>query len=107
MTLHSTTESGESLVSIGHRDGPGVPSSAAVSATVSVTCSVDARTHQVREIDIVPAARQGRYPTLCGETITAASMAEPDVRRCPRCSELRDDDVAPRPSGLLRRLVGR
>ena len=103
MTLHSTTEPGEKVVSIGHRDHPGVPSA----ATVPVTCSVDARTHEVREIDIVPAARQGRYPTLCGETITAASMAEPDVRRCPRCTELRDDDVAPRPSGLLRRLVGR
>ena len=103
MTLHSTTKSGERVVSIGHRDHPGVPPA----ATVSVTCSVDARTHEVREVDIVPAARQGRYPTLCGETITAASMAEPDVHRCPRCTQLRDDDVAPRPSGLLRRLVGR
>ena len=75
--------------------------------TVSVTCAVSARTHEVREDDLVPAARAGRFPTLCGETIMAASMAEPDERRCPRCAELVDDGVAERPAGLLRRLVGR
>ena len=55
---------------------------------------------------MVPAARGGRYPTLCGQTIVAASMAEPADRRCPRCAELRHDDAAPRPAGLLRRLLG-
>ena len=102
MTLHNT-EPGESVVTIGHHDHSNRPSA----STVSVTCSVDTRTHEVREVDIVPAAAQGRYPTLCGQMITAASMAEPDLRRCPRCSELRDRDVPARPAGLLRRLVGR
>jgi hypothetical protein len=102
MTLHST-EPGESVLTIGHRDNSSKPSA----STVSVTCSVDTRTHEVREVDIVPAARQGRYPTLCGQTITAASMAEPDLRPCPRCSELRDHDAPTRRAGLLRRLVGR
>ena len=64
--------------------------------TVSVTCAVSAKTHEVREDDLVPAARAGRFPTLCGETIMAASMAEPDERRCPRCIELLGDDVAAR-----------
>jgi hypothetical protein len=34
-------------------------------------------------------------------------MAEPGVRRCPDCAELREDDVPRRPVGLLRRIVGR
>ena len=75
--------------------------------TVSVTCVVDMRIHEVRELDIAPAARQGRYPALCGQVITAASMAEPGVRRCPQCAELREDEVPRRPVGLLRRIVGR
>ena len=75
--------------------------------TVSVTCAVSAKTHEVREDDLVPAARAGRFPTLCGETIMAASMAEPDERRCPRCTELLGDDMAQRRAGLLRRMVGR
>jgi len=77
------------------------------SSTVSVTAVGDLRTHEVREIDVVPAARGGRYPTLCGQTIAAASMAEPADRRCPLCAELRTDETAPRPAGLLRRLIGR
>ena len=76
------------------------------SSTVSVTAAVDMRTHEVREIDVVPAARGGRYPTLCGQTITAASMAEPARRRCARCAELSDDEDVPRPAGRLRRLIG-
>ncbi|MDT7580777.1 MAG: hypothetical protein QOK35_2041 [Pseudonocardiales bacterium] len=76
------------------------------SSTVSVTAVGDLWTHEVREIDVVPAARGGRYPTLCGQTIAAASMAEPADRRCHRCAELRHDVAAPRPAGLLRRLLG-
>ena len=90
----------EGVVSLGHRDNPST-------TTVSVTAVGDRRAHEVREIDLVPAARWGRYPTLCGQTIAAASMAEPADRRCVQCDELRDDEVAPRPAGLLRRLVGR
>jgi hypothetical protein len=75
--------------------------------TVSVTCVFDRRIHEVRELDIAPAARHGRYPALCGQVITAASMAEPGVRRCSECVELREDDVPRRPVGLLRRIVGR
>ena len=81
--------------------------SGTASATVSVTSVGDMRTHEVREADFVPGARGGRYPTLCGQTIAAASMAEPTRRRCPRCVEQADAESEPRPAGLLRRLVGR
>jgi hypothetical protein len=88
-------------MSLDHRDIP-----APFTPTVSVTAIGDRRAHEVREIDLVPAARWGRYPTLCGQTITAASMAEPPRRACPLCTELRAESPAPRPVGLFRRLVG-
>lgn len=89
-------------MSVEHHDSPSPTAS-----TVTVTAVGDMRAHEVREIDVVPAARWGRYPTLCGQTITAASMAEPACRRCVRCDELRGVPAAPRPVGLLRRLVRR
>ena len=100
MTTDSS-EIKEGGVSIEHRND------SSTSPTVAVTSVGDLRTHDVREIDVVPAARLGRYPTLCGEMIAAASMAEPANRRCPRCAELREHDVEERPQGFLRRLVGR
>jgi hypothetical protein len=101
MTLHSS-EPREGVVCSVHRDNPSTTTS-----TVSVTAVGERRTHEVREIDLVPAAQRGRYPTLCGQTIMAASMAEPAHRRCARCDELREAAEAPRPAGLLRRLVRR
>jgi hypothetical protein len=101
MALHSS-EPGEGVVSLGHRDNPSTTTS-----TVSVTSVGDRRAHEVREIDLVPAVRWGNFPTLCGQTIMAASMAESASRRCVKCDELREDVEAPRPAGLLRRLVGR
>ena len=101
MALHSS-DSREDVVSLEHRDTPST-----TTATVSVTAVGDRRTHEVREIDLVPAARWGCYPTLCGQTIMAASMAEPAHRRCVQCDELREETETPRPAGLLRRLVGR
>ena len=89
-------------MTLGQRDNPSIATS-----TVSVACVSDKRIHEVRELDIAPAARQGRYPALCGQMITAASMAEPGRRRCPDCVALRGDDAPRRPSGLLRRLAGR
>lgn len=102
MALHQSASPWEDGVTLGQRDY-----SSTTSSTVSVTAVGDLRTHEVLEIDIVPGARGGRYPTLCGQTIAAASMAEPTRRRCPRCAELAPDVAVPRPAGLLRRLVGR
>jgi hypothetical protein len=90
----------EGAVTLGQRDNPSTATS-----TVSVACVSDKRIHEVRELDIAPAARQGRYPALCGQMIVAASMAEPGNRRCPECAGLRDDEVPRRPAGLLRRLL--
>ena len=87
-------------MTLGQRDNPST-----VTSTVSVACVSDMCIHEVRELDIAPAVRQGRYAALCGQMITAASMAEPGNRRCPACAELRDDDVPRRPAGLLRRLL--
>ena len=89
-------------MTLDQRDNPSI-----VTPTVSVACVSDMRLHEVREMDIAPAARQGRYPALCGLVITAASMIEPGNRRCPDCASLRGVEAPRRPSGLLRRLVGR
>ena len=89
-------------MSLGQRD-----CSTTTAQTVSVTSAGDMRTHEVSEADVVAGARGGRYPTLCGQTIATASMAEPTRRRCPRCAELALGVAEPRPTGLLRRLVGR
>ena len=111
MTLHAHVAEGtmaghfelrESVVTLDQRDN-----SSPIMSTVSVTCVSDMRIHEVREIDIAPGARQGRYPALCGQMVTAASMAEPGRRRCPECVTLRGDDGPRRPAGLLRRLSGR
>jgi len=96
MALHNS-ERREDVVSLDDREPPSTTTS-----TVSVTAFGDRRAHEVREIDLVPAANGGRYPTLCGQTITAAAMAEPACRRCTRCDELRGDPEMPRPTGLLR-----
>lgn len=111
MTLHARATAGtmtrdfeprESVVTLDQRDN-----SSTAPSTVSVTCVSDMQIHEVRELDIAPAARHGRYPALCGQVITAASMAEPGHRRCPECATLRGVDVPRRPAGLLRRLVSR
>ncbi len=96
---------GEPRVSLA--DGDGDAAASAPRSTVSITCAVDACTHEVREADLAPGAGRGRFPALCGQTVVAASMTEPDARRCPRCSVLRADEPDRRRVGLLRRITGR
>ena len=86
----------ESVVTLDQRDD-----SAPATSTVSVTCVSDMRIHEVRELDIAPAARQGRYPALCGQMITAASMAEPGRRRCPDCVALHERFIGMSQAAIL------
>jgi hypothetical protein len=106
MALRSS-EFKEGVVTVGYRDRLSSGTPGLSSTSVSVTCAADLHVHEVREVDLAPAARGGYFPTLCGQTITAASMAEPGRRRCPRCVELRGGGTVRRPTGLLRRLVAR
>jgi hypothetical protein len=56
--------------------------------TVTITCTVDGRAHDVPDVQIAgpQADRQGRYVAVCGHVVTAASMIEPEGTRCPLCA---------------------
>jgi hypothetical protein len=56
-------------------------------ATVTITCAVDGRAHDVPDVQIAgPQAGLGRYVAVCGHVVTAASMIEPEGARCPLCA---------------------
>lgn len=86
-------------------------------ATTPLTCAEDGRSHQVSDEQMVVGrhAGNGRYVTLCGNTVTAMPLLAPDGPACAGCA------VATTPSsrsarlgvlgrhrrpGLLRRLLG-
>jgi hypothetical protein len=56
--------------------------------TVTITCIVDGRAHDVPDVQIAgpQADRQGRYVAVCGHVVTAASMIEPEGAPCPLCA---------------------
>ncbi|GEL18315.1 hypothetical protein [Pseudonocardia asaccharolytica] len=56
--------------------------------TVSVTCCIDDRSHEVLDTELVVGS--GYYRALCGHVITAASMTSPDGVPCSECSQLRE-----------------
>jgi hypothetical protein len=55
-----------------------------------VTCIADGRVHHVPDVEFTTEMdrHDGRYQALCGHRVTAASMAEPDGRPCPLCTEV-------------------
>lgn len=72
--------------------------------TVSVTCILDDRAHQVLDTELAAglAVPTGRYRALCGHTVSAAPMVTPDGQPCPSCAELREHPSRRRRSRLLR-----
>jgi hypothetical protein len=56
--------------------------------TVTITCIVDGRAHEVPDVQIAgpQADRRGRYVAVCGHVVTAASMIEPEGAPCPLCA---------------------
>jgi hypothetical protein len=56
--------------------------------TVTITCIVDGRAHDVPDVQIAgpQADRRGRYVAVCGHVVTAASMIEPEGAPCPLCA---------------------
>jgi hypothetical protein len=70
-------------------DSPSTAARAA-STTISITCLNDGLAHDVPDAQLAaPAAdRAGCYIAVCGHVVTAASMVEPDGKRCPLCAEV-------------------
>jgi hypothetical protein len=56
--------------------------------TVTITCIVDGRAHDVPDVQIAgpQSDRRGRYVAVCGHVVTAASMIEPEGAPCPLCA---------------------
>lgn len=56
--------------------------------TITITCAVDGRAHDVPDVEIAgpQADGRGRYVAVCGHVVTAASMIEPDGAPCPLCA---------------------
>jgi len=54
-------------------------------STVAVVCAMDSLTHEVFDQDLA-GVTTGRYRALCGVTIAAAPMSEPEVERCGACA---------------------
>jgi len=76
--------------------------------TVTVTCCIDDRAHEVREADLAVALTRsdGYYQALCGHVVTAAPMVMPDGRPCHPCAVVQDRDVISRRHSLLQRALG-
>lgn len=71
-------------------DATAAPPVRAPSTTISITCLTDGLAHDVPDAQLAaPAAdRAGCYIAVCGHVVTAASMVEPDGKRCPLCAEV-------------------
>jgi hypothetical protein len=58
--------------------------------TITVTCSIDSRAHEVPDAELAAAARRsnGHYQALCGHVVAAAPMVEPDGQPCLLCTAI-------------------
>src|SRR5690606_20290062 len=76
--------------------------------TVTVTCSLDSRAHDVPDAELAAAAPRsdGHYQAPRGHMVAGAPMVEPDRQPCLRCPAIRDRTPTTRPRArrrLLRR----
>jgi hypothetical protein len=75
--------------------------------TITVTCSIDSRAHEVPDTEIAASARRsdGHYQALCGHMIAAAPMVEPDGQPCLLCTAIIERTNATR-RGARQRILG-
>jgi hypothetical protein len=69
---------------------PRSPAARAASTTISITCLNDGLAHDVPDAQLAAAATGpgGNYIAVCGHVVTAASLVEPDGKRCSLCAEV-------------------
>jgi hypothetical protein len=72
--------------------------------TITVTCSIDSRAHEVPDAELAAAARRtdGHYQALCGHMVAAAPMVEPDGQPCLLCTAILERTEATRRAARLR-----
>jgi hypothetical protein len=75
--------------------------------TITVTCSIDSRSHEVPDAELAASARQsdGHYQALCGHMVAAAPMVEPDGPPCLLCTAILERTYATR-RGARQRILG-
>jgi hypothetical protein len=72
--------------------------------TITVTCSIDSRAHEVPDAELAAATRRsdGHYQALCGHMVAAAPMVEPDGPPCLLCTAIVERTEATRRAVRLR-----
>jgi hypothetical protein len=75
--------------------------------TITVTCSIDSRAHEVPDAELAASARRsdGHYQALCGHMVAAAPMVEPDGQPCLLCAAILERTNGPY-RGARQRLLG-
>jgi hypothetical protein len=75
--------------------------------TITVTCSIDSRAHEVPDAELAAAASRsdGHYTALCGHMVAAAPMVEPDGQPCLLCTAIIERTNATR-RAARQRIVG-
>ncbi|GAA5142044.1 hypothetical protein [Pseudonocardia adelaidensis] len=75
--------------------------------TITVTCTIDSRAHEVPDAELAAAARRsdGHYQALCGHMVAAAPMVEPDGQPCLLCTAILERTQATR-RGTRQRILG-
>ena len=75
--------------------------------TITVTCSIDSRAHEVPDAELAAATRRadGHYQALCGHMVAAAPMVEPDGQPCLLCTAILERTNATR-RAMRQRILG-
>jgi hypothetical protein len=76
--------------------------------TVTVTCCIDDRAHEVPDTELAATSRQrdGYYQALCGHVIAAAPMVMPDGQPCQLCAAIRERTTPRQRPARLARILG-
>jgi hypothetical protein len=76
--------------------------------TITITCCIDDRAHEVPDTELATTSRQrdGYYQALCGHTIAAAPMVMPDGEPCQLCTAIRERTTARGRPARLARILG-
>jgi hypothetical protein len=76
--------------------------------TVTMTCCLDERAHEVPDSELGRAALRpdGYFQALCGHMIAAAPMVMPDGQPCQLCAAIRDRSTVRRRHARLQRIFG-
>jgi hypothetical protein len=75
--------------------------------TITVTCCIDSRAHEVPDTELAASARRrdGHYQALCGHIVAAAPMVEPDGQPCLLCAAILER-TNPERLGVRQRILG-